>query len=140
MYGLSFALFGKSIMNVSALYYAVNTFIYTIVFVSISFFIGLVIKSRNAQAAIVNVLALGLSFISGVFVPQFLLGESVLRIASFTPTYWFVRANQLISLSDINKNFDISFLYKELAMQVAFIFVFIILTIVIVRNKRTGES
>jgi len=38
-----------------------------------------------------------MSFISGVFVPQELLGSHVLKIASFTPVYWYVRANNTIA-------------------------------------------
>jgi hypothetical protein len=34
-----------------------------------------------------------LSFISGVFVPQQLLGNTVQTIASFTPIYWYVKAS-----------------------------------------------
>jgi ABC-2 type transport system permease protein len=40
-----------------------------------------------------NVLTLGMSFISGVFVPQAILGKTVLTIAQFTPVFWFVKAN-----------------------------------------------
>lgn len=42
---------------------------------------------------IVNIVGLGMSFISGVFVPQYLLGETVLNIAKFTPFYWLCRVN-----------------------------------------------
>lgn len=45
------------------------------------------VKSRGAMSAAANVFALGTSFLSGVFVPQELLGSNVLTIASFTPTY-----------------------------------------------------
>jgi len=64
---------------------------------SISFFVAHLTKSRNAISAITNVIALGTSFLAGVFVPQYLLGSAVLRAASFTPTYWFVLANSQIA-------------------------------------------
>jgi len=49
------------------------------------------------MSAAANVFSLGSCFISGVFVPQDLMSNTVLKIASFTPNYWFVKANNSIS-------------------------------------------
>ncbi len=69
-----------------------NALAYTFVCLSAAMLIGVLIKSRNAQSAIATVLSLGLCFLSGVFVPRELLGDTVLTIASFTPAYWYVGA------------------------------------------------
>lgn len=74
-----------------------SSFIFAICCLSISFLAGTLVKSRDAIHAAANVLSLGMSFISGVFVPQELLGSHVLKIASFTPVYWYVRANNTIA-------------------------------------------
>ena len=74
---------------------------------SISYLIGNLIKSPNAASAVCNVVALGLSFISGAFVPQEQLGGSVLKIASLAPTYWFIKANNAIA---VLSQFDFSHL------------------------------
>lgn len=140
LFGLAFAMYGKSLVNVSALYYAVNTLVYTLVCVSISFLVGNLTHSRGAQAAIVNVLSLGLSFISGVFVPQFMLGETVLSIARFTPTYWYVKANLLIDQADQNSGFTLGFMSKEIGMQLVFTLVLFTLAVLIIRRKRTSNS
>jgi ABC-2 type transport system permease protein len=139
LYGLAFLMYGKSLYNVGALYYAVNTLAYTLVCVAISFLVGNLTQSRGAQAAIVNVLSLGLSFISGVFVPQFMLGEGVLKIARFLPTYWFVHANLLIDEVDLTAGFSIQFMMKDLGMQMVFVLVLFTLAAVIVRRKRTSD-
>lgn len=140
MYGLSFVMFGKSAMTVRALYYAVNTLVYALVCVSISFLTGNLVQSRNAQAAVVNVLALGLSFISGVFVPQMFLGDTVLKIASFTPTYWYVRANLVIDGLDLSSGFRLSLISKELLVQLLFAAALFAVSGYFVRRRRTSES
>ncbi len=71
--------------------------IFTICCSSVSFLIGNLVRGYEAISAISNVVTIGPCFISGAFVPQELLGESVLRIASFTPTYWYVKANNQIA-------------------------------------------
>lgn len=80
----------------TGLFLVMNAFVYMLVGLSLSFLVGHLLKSRNAQAAVSNVLTLGMSFISGVFVPQDILGKTVLAIARFTPSYWFVKANVAI--------------------------------------------
>lgn len=140
MFGLSFILFRESMFNINTIFYAINTIIYTVVCVSISFLIGNLTKSRGAQAAIVNVLVMGLSFISGVFVPQFLLGETVLRIASFTPTYWYVRANNLIDGRDMSSGFSLQFITKELSVQLIFTFGLFLIAAYVIRRRRTSET
>ena len=140
MFSLAVALYGKSLFNITAVYYAINTLIYTLVCVNISFLIGNLTRSRNAQAAIVNVLALGLSFISGVFVPQEMLGATVLSIARFTPTYWFVHANMAINEVDMVRNFSFQVISRDVLVQLAFAAVLFGISIVAIRIKRTSNT
>lgn len=140
LYGLSFVLYGQNMVNTNAIYYAINTIVYTIVCVSISFLVGNVTSSRGAQAAIVNVLALGLSFISGVFVPQFLLGETVLNIAKFTPTYWYIRANNLINQINPASGFNFGNISAEILVQLAFAIGLFVVAGVVIHRKRTDNA
>ena len=43
-----------------------------------------------------NVLGLGLSFLGGIFVPLEYMSSGVVAFARFLPTYWYVKANQII--------------------------------------------
>lgn len=140
LFGLSFVLFRRSMLNINTVYYAINTIIYTVVCVSISFLVGNLTRSRGAQAAIVNVLVMGLSFISGVFVPQFMLSDTVLRIASFTPTYWYIRANNLIDGRNMSSGFSLQFISKEMLIQIAFTLGLFIIAVFVVRYKNTEPS
>ncbi len=93
----SFILYGGFMFTTKGLLYLVNSLIFTIAALSISYLVGNILKSRNAMSGAANVIALGSSFISGVFVPQEFLGSTVQKIASFTPTYWYVKSNNIIS-------------------------------------------
>jgi ABC-2 type transport system permease protein len=79
--------------------------------------------------------ALGFCFISGVFVPQQFLGSSVLEIASFTPSYWFVKANnQIAELTQ----FDFAYvepIVSGMLIQVGFALAFFTVALVIGKKK-----
>ncbi len=87
----------KNSMNLNTVYFIMNSFGFAICGTSLGFFIGTVAKGEAAISAITNVVVLGSCFISGVFVPAELLSDTVLNIASFSPTYWYVRANNQIA-------------------------------------------
>ena len=117
-----------------------NTFIFTLTCLSMSFLISQFMKSRAAQQAAANVIALGTCFISGAFVPQEMLGQNVLAVASFTPTYWYIRAVRLVQHHDKisviqNNNFT-----QALLIQTAFMLTFIALALVMAKHKHQNNS
>lgn len=136
----AFIIFGRSIINYNTVYFIINSLFFTLVCLSISFFVGNIIKSRNAQSAIVNVLSLGLSFISGVFVPQILLGKTVLKIANFTPTYWYIKANNDINnIISFDTNNTLPIIYAML-IQFGFAVVILAVSLVVIKQKKVSNS
>ncbi|MFA9380546.1 MAG: ABC transporter permease [Acetanaerobacterium sp.] len=111
-----------------------NALIYTLVCLAISFLCGNLIKNKNAQSAVANVLSLGLCFISGVFVPQELLGQTVLSISSFTPTYWYVSAVQ-----ELGAGFTLTGVYAML-IQLGFAVTFLVIALAVARYKSTSSE
>ena len=87
----------QSTLDLRTLLHMGNSVVFAFTAMGMSFLIGTLLKSRNAISAVSNVVSLGPSFISGVFVPQELLGSSVLSMAKVTPTYWYVTANNTIA-------------------------------------------
>ena len=138
MTGLSFALYGRAMLEPATAWLLLNASVYTLVCLAVSFLIGSLIRSRNAQSACANVVALGTCFISGVFVPQEYLGKTVLTIASFTPTYWYVRVVNLLNDSPAPANSGpvASGMLIELGFAVALLAV----SLVVAKYKRTGEN
>jgi ABC-2 type transport system permease protein len=133
---VSFLLYFRAMFSSIGLLFGLNSLVFMIVALSLSFMIGNLLKSRNAQAAVSNVLTLGTCFIAGVFVPQAILGKTVLAIARVTPTYWYVRANNEIgSLATISTQ-SLSLIWPSLAIQLLFAAVFLALSWIIIRKRR----
>jgi len=137
---ISFLIYGKELLNQNIVLLSANAFIFTISCLSISYLAGILIKSRNVQSAISNVITLGTCFIAGVFVPQELLGKTVLSIASFTPTYWYVKAiNDINKLVGINTTNVMPIIYSML-IQLGFAVAIFTISLVIAKQKRVSNG
>lgn len=91
-------LFARSeIQYPNTLFFIVNSLIFAGSTAGLSYLISLLLKGRQAIMAVANIITLGSCFISGVFVPQELISQSVLRVARILPAYWFVRGNGYIA-------------------------------------------
>jgi ABC-2 type transport system permease protein len=140
MVAMSFLIYGKELLRQNMVLLSINSLVYAIVSLSISFLVGNLIKSRNAQSAIANVLTLGTCFIGGVFVPQQLLGKTVQSIASFTPTYWYVKAiGDINSLVQFNTTYVMPIIYCML-IQLGFAVAIFAISLVIVKQKRVNNG
>ena len=126
------AIMKDALLTMNGLYYCINSLVFTVDVLCISFLAGLFVKTSNAQSGIANALSLGMAFISGAFVPQWILSKSVIAIAKFTPAYWYIKAN-----SDISKitNFTMEnltpvfqFMLIELGFAVAILSVGLVLS------------
>lgn len=136
MTGACFIFDPKDSITRNMIYLMLNSVVFTLCLASASFLIGNLVKSRNAISAIANVVALGPAFISGVFVPQEFLAKPVLRLASFTPTYWYVQANSKIgSLSDFAWS-NLSPVFSIMLIEIGFALAFFALAMVVSKRNR----
>jgi len=132
----SFIMYGSFMFTGKGLLFILNSFIFTLSAISISFLIGNIVKSKSAMAAASNVVSLGTSFISGVFVPQALIGENILKLASLTPTYWYVKSNNEIANMISLKLEDIAPIFLNMLVMVGFTLAITAVTLVIIKQKR----
>lgn len=114
----SIALKGKYVREVDFSKYVINTIVFSFSALCLVFLINNITNNKFVISGISTVLSLGISFISGVMVPQQFLGEKVLNIAKFFPTYYFVRINEM----DINSFLDVKYeIFMQLLFAVAFL-------------------
>ena len=73
-----------------------NSFVYLLLSVAVTLFVTLFSPNGNILNMIANVLGLGMSFLCGIFVPQYLLSDTVISISRFLPAYWYVRINNML--------------------------------------------
>lgn len=135
----SFIMYSSYMFTVKGMLYLLNSFVFTLVALSISFLIGNVIKSKGAMSAAANVVSLGTCFISGVFVPQVLLGKTVLRIASCTPTYWYVKANDSIANLEKIKAENLMPIFNNMLIVIAFAVTIFAVTLVVIKQRRVSN-
>ena len=131
-----FFLSGKFAFDLQLILYVANSFVFAFMALWLSFLIGTLLKSRNAISAASNVLSLGPSFISGVFVPQEMLGQNVLSLAKFTPTYWYVTANNLIDAMKETSSETIMQIFSNTAVVFGFGVVFLLISFVLGRRRQ----
>jgi ABC-2 type transport system permease protein len=133
-------IFGGEVFSLSGLLWAINLFFLSVVGLSLSFLAGTLLKGKTAQSAVANSISLGFAFLSGSFIPQSLLGSSVLSVARFLPTYWYIKASDAIaSLKTFNFT-ALKPIYICFLIQLGFAAALISVTLVISRQKRQGEG
>ena len=116
--------------------FAINSLLFTICATTIAFFIGSIVTNKNAISGIVNVVALGSSFLCGAFVPTEYLPESVIKIAHILPTYYYVNTNDLLKEVEAFNIDVLKPIIINMIVIIIFIILFIILTNIISRYKR----
>lgn len=134
--GSAYLLYGAGSMGAAAPWLLLNTLAFSICALCIAFIAGLFIKSSAVMSAFANVAAMGLSFLSGVFVPQQYLSAGLLRAASFTPVYWFVHANNVLSGLSSFTSQNLQPVYAALGVEAVFAAALLAVGIVLSRYRR----
>lgn len=74
-----------------------NSFIYTLICTAITLLLSSFHLKDNSLNLVSNIVGLGMSFLCGVFVPQWFLAEKVLLFGRFFPAYWYIRTINMIN-------------------------------------------
>ena len=133
---LSFILFKDLMISLNGLAYIINSFIFAICSLTVGFLIGNITQNKNAIGGIVNVVALGTSFLCGCFVPFQYMPDYVLKIAHIFPTYYYVSNNELIKTMEVFSFNTIKPLLINGTLVCFFSLIFIIITNYISKKKQ----
>jgi ABC-2 type transport system permease protein len=116
--------------------YMINSFLFTMCATSMAFLIGTIITKKEAITGIVNVVAIGSSFLCGAFVPVEYLPDAVLKLAHILPTYWYIQNNEITrKLEEININ-SLNEIFKNWIVILLFTLIFIVLTNIISKRRQ----
>lgn len=132
----SVVLYFDEMMSIVGILYMLNSLVLTIFILSFSFFVTTLTSKREVISGISNCVGLGFSFISGAFVPQELLGDFVLSIAKFTPSYYFIKNNNLFTTLFNYSNHNLQPILINMIVILGFAVLFYVLTQIIARRKR----
>lgn len=133
---LSFILVGNVMFTEHGLIYIANSFVFTICAVTIAILIGNLVDNKNAINGIVNVVALGSSFLCGAFVPMEWLPDSVLKIAHILPSYYFISSNEMITGLEVVNFEAMRPILFNMGIILIFTIVFVLINNIVSKNKR----
>lgn len=133
---LSFPLVGNIMFTMHGLVYIINSFLFTICALTIAFLIGNLVSNKNAVNGIVNVVALGSSFLCGAFVPMEWLPDMVLKIAHILPSYYYIKSNELLREIETVNLEALHEIIINMGIIVAFAIGFTIIANMVARKKR----
>lgn len=133
---LSLVMIGDVMLTTQGLLMMANSFAFTICAVTIAFFIGNLVSNKNAVNGIVNVVALGSSFLCGAFVPVEMLPDAVLTVAHILPSYWYIQTNETLKTMETVNWEALKPVLLNIGVVLAFAVLFAVLSNVVTRAKR----
>lgn len=132
--------YSKFILSSAGALVILNILICVLVALSIGYLLSNLIKKKGTANSLANLVGLGSAFLGGAFVSQDMLSSSVLKLASFTPGYWYVKANDDI-IDAVNLNSEtLRPIFTSMLIQVGFAVMFLAITLVYVKNKRVVKA
>lgn len=133
---LSFLLFGSAMWTLHGAFYILNSFVFALFALTLAFLLGNIITNKNALNGIINVIALGSSFLCGAFVPMEWIPKTVLDIAHILPSYYFIKSNELLKTVEVFDFASLKPIYINMIIIVIFAIGFVIVSSIITSKKR----
>lgn len=133
---VSFVMVGDLMFTLHGVIYMVNSLVFTMCALSIAFLIGNLITNKEAINGIVNVVALGSSFLCGAFVPAEWLPDAVLKIAHVLPTYYYINSNDRLKMLEVVNFESLRPIIANMGVIVCFTALFVVLSNLVARKKR----
>ncbi|MBP5268064.1 MAG: ABC transporter permease [Ruminococcus sp.] len=98
----------------------VNSGIFAVVSAFIAVLVSMLLPSQQTVNLACNVISLFMSFMCGVFVPQAMLGKTVISIGRFLPAFWYIKVSDMLTGAAIfNSSKAVQYLLIEAGFAVA---------------------
>ncbi|RDU22829.1 ABC transporter permease [Anaerosacchariphilus polymeriproducens] len=131
-------MYSDFVFSINGLLSFINAGIFILIALAMTFLFAQFAKNENILNMGCNTIGLGLSFLGGIFVPHEIMGDKVLQVARFTPTYWYVIANEKIqgikSFAHLPKEVLISF-----GLEAAFAISIFSIGLIITKRKQDAK-
>ena len=128
-------LIGDIMLTNNGIILIVNLFVFTISALTLGFWIGNMINNKNVVSGIVNVVALGTSFLCGAFVPVQYLPDFVLKIAHIFPSYYYINNNELVGKLEVINIETLKPILINMGIMLVFSIIFVILSNIFSKKK-----
>lgn len=98
----------------------VNSAIFAVVSAFIAVLVSTLLPSQQTVNLACNTVSLVMSFMCGVFVPQALLGKTVLSIGKFLPAFWYIKVSDMLSGAQVyNSSKAVQYMLVEVGFAAA---------------------
>ncbi|MCL2426818.1 MAG: ABC transporter permease, partial [Oscillospiraceae bacterium] len=138
---LGFIMYGSNLGGVDNRIIALmvlNTFVLLVFAMAIAALGSIFVNSRNAQNAVANIVTMALCFLGGVFVPTQLLGDGVIAVSRFLPTYWNVIALARIGNLTALDAYSLRPVWEAMGIQL--VFAAAVFAVTLLLSKHVGQS
>jgi len=115
-----------------------NTFVLVIFALALASLMSTFVNSRNAQQAVANISTMALCFLGGVFVPLEIMGDGIVAVSRFLPTYWNMTAlTRIGELTALDAD-SLAPVWQAIGVQLAFAAAIFAITLLL--SKHIGQS
>ena len=111
--------YGKEMFSHLSLLCMANSLAFLFVAVALALLISFFAPDDNTVNILANILGLSMSFLGGVFVPQYMLSDGVLSVGKFLPAYWYIKANNMLA-GFSSDPFSMNTYYQCIGIQLLF--------------------
>lgn len=98
--GIGAVIYGKYFTVTTFLLGMCNTLLFMAVSVAIAVLIGVLVRGKDALNGASNVIAMGMAFMCGIFVPAEFLPDGVVKASEFLPASWYMKNVKLLFAND----------------------------------------
>ena len=133
---ISIFVVGDIMLTKHGILFMINSLFFTISSLTLAILIANITCNKNAINGIVNVLALGSSFLCGSFVPMEILPDSVLKVGHIFPSFYFIKNNEIIKTLEVINIDTLKHVLLNISIMILFSIGFIIITNIISNHKR----
>ncbi|NLZ45754.1 MAG: ABC transporter permease [Clostridiales bacterium] len=136
---VAFIIYGSDMLSKPVLLAMLNGFVFLIISMMITLLVSILAKTQKVVSMVANTICLGMSFLCGVFVPQHFLSDSVLSFAKFFPSYWYVKANNMI-FGTSSEIFTMNKYFTYVGIEVGFAVAILCVTLMISKTKQKSKA
>lgn len=127
---------GELLGQINLLFYSINALAFMFVSIALAFMLANLFHSETALNGCSNVFSLGFCFLGGIFVPLWVMPDSVVTFAHFVPTYWYVQANDAVSyMTRVTSPFLKEF-FLNVGVQMCFAVALLSIGLVVSKKRR----
>lgn len=127
---------GDILLTSNGILFIINSFIHLFTVTTVAFLIGNIVTNKDAINGVTNVIGIGTSFLCGVFVPLSYLPDSVVTMAHFLPTYYYVKSNEIIASLEEITLMTLEPVLINMLILIGFAVLFLIITNITSNKKR----